>query len=57
MSDGDKYRGCAEECMRLADETKNLKVKARLLEMAQEWFNLAIEADAEVGGNGQGLIS
>jgi hypothetical protein len=57
MSDGDKYRGFAEECMRLADETKNLKVKARLLEMAQEWFNLAIEADAEVGGNGQGVIS
>jgi hypothetical protein len=25
--------------------------------MAQEWFNLAIEADAVEGGNGKGLIS
>jgi hypothetical protein len=56
MSDGEKYRGFAEECMRQAEETKNLKVKARLLEMAQEWFKLAIEADAE-GGNGKGLVS
>jgi hypothetical protein len=56
MSDGDKYRRCAEECMRLADKTKNLQEQARLLEMAQEWFKLAIETDAP-GANGKGLIS
>ena len=58
MYGADKYRLFAQECMRLADEAKDLQVKARLLEMAQEWFRLAIEADTEAeGGNGQGLIS
>ena len=57
MSDGDKYRRFAEECMRLADKAKNLQDQAKLLEMAQEWFRLAIDADAAEGGNGKGLIS
>jgi hypothetical protein len=60
MSDGDKYRAFAEECMRLADKTKKLQDQASLLAMAQEWFNLAIKADAAEdasGGNGKGLIS
>ena len=57
MSDGDKYRRFAEECMRLADKAKNLQDQARLLEMAQEWFRLAIETDSAEGGNGKGLIS
>jgi hypothetical protein len=35
--------------MRLADKTKNLHERARLLE---EWFRLAIDADAAEGGNG-----
>jgi hypothetical protein len=60
MSDADKYRLFAQECMRLADETKNRK--AMLLEMAQEWLRLAIEEDRKgegeaEGGNGKGLIS
>jgi hypothetical protein len=62
MSDADKYRLFAQECMRLADETKNLRRKAMVLEMAQEWFRLAIEEDRKgegeaEGGNGKGLIS
>jgi hypothetical protein len=60
MSDGDKYRRFAEECMRLSDKAKNLQDQASLLAMAQEWFNLAIKADAAEGadgGNGKGLIS
>ena len=58
MSDGDKYRGFAEDCVRLADKAKNLQDQARLLEMAQEWFRLANEADANAeGGNGKGLVS
>ena len=36
---------------------QNLQDQAKLLEMAQEWFRLAIEADAVEGGNGKGLIS
>jgi hypothetical protein len=56
MSDGDKYRGFAEDCMRLADKAKNLQDQAKLLEMAQEWFRLALEADAP-GANGKGLVS
>src|SRR6187200_3433912 len=57
MSDGDKYRRFAEECMRLSDKAKNLQDQASLLAMAQEWFNLAIKADAAEapnGGNGKG---
>ena len=42
--------------MRVADKTNNLQDKAKLLDMAQEWFKVAIEAEAE-GGNGNGLIS
>ena len=60
MSDGNKYRGFAEDCMRLADKAKNLQDQAKLLEMAQEWFNLAIKVDAAEGadgGDGKGLIS
>jgi hypothetical protein len=57
VSDGDKYRGFAEDCMRLADKARNLQDQAKLLEMAQEWFRLAIEADAVEGGNGKSLIS
>jgi len=43
--------------MRLADKAKNLQDQTRLLEMAQEWFRLANEADAVEGGNGKSLIS
>jgi hypothetical protein len=43
--------------LRLADKAKNLQDQARLLEMAQEWFRLANEADAVEGGNGKVLIS
>jgi hypothetical protein len=57
MSDGDRYRRFAEECMRLADKAKNLQDQARLLEMAQEWFRLAVEAETAEGRNGKGLIS
>ena len=57
MSDADKYRRFAEECMRLSDEAKSLKRKAMLLEMAQEWFRLAIEAETAEAGNGKGLTS
>jgi hypothetical protein len=38
-------------------KAKNLQDQAKLLEMAQEWFRLAIDADAAEGGNGKGLIS
>jgi hypothetical protein len=41
----------------LADKAKNLQDQTRLLEMAQEWFKLAIEAETAEGGNGKGLIS
>jgi hypothetical protein len=57
MADADKYRGFAEDCMRLADKAKNLQDQAKLLDMAQERFRLAIAADAAEGGNGKGLVS
>ena len=42
----------AEECMRMADTAKNDELRAKLLEMAQEWLSLAIETDAK-GPNGK----
>jgi hypothetical protein len=42
--------------MRLADKTNKLQGKAKLLEMAQEWFSLAMQADAP-RANGKGLVS
>jgi hypothetical protein len=45
MSDGDEYRRFAERIMRLADEAKSPNVKARLLEVANEWFKLAVQAE------------
>jgi hypothetical protein len=44
MSEKEEYRHIAEKIMRLADEAKSPKVKARLLEAANEWFKLAIQA-------------
>jgi hypothetical protein len=37
----------AQECMRLADETKSLKRTATLVGMAQEWVRLAVEKTAK----------
>ena len=43
--------------MRLADKARNLQDQAKLLEMAQEWFRLAIHTDAAEGDAARALIS
>jgi hypothetical protein len=45
MSEKEEYRHFAEKITRLADEAKSPKVKARLLEAANEWFKVAIQAE------------
>jgi hypothetical protein len=53
MSEKEEYRRFAERLMRLADEARSPKVKARLLQVADELFMLAIQADAQ----GERLVS
>jgi hypothetical protein len=43
VSDADKYRRFAQECVELADQTENTQAKAKLLEMAEHWLQLAME--------------
>jgi hypothetical protein len=46
-----EYRRYAEECMRLATKSRSLEVEAKLLEIAQVWFTLALQAsDHESNG-------
>ncbi len=42
----DRYRECAAECLRLAQQTTDTGQRARLLEMADAWQRLA-EAAAQ----------
>jgi hypothetical protein len=41
MARGDDYRRYAAECLALAQQTSNPDDKARLLQMAQAWRDLA----------------
>jgi hypothetical protein len=41
MASGDDYRRYAAECLALAQQTSNPDDKARLLQMAQVWRDLA----------------
>jgi hypothetical protein len=41
MGKSEEYRRFAEECMKLADTTKDEKTRATFLQMAQVWLRLA----------------
>jgi hypothetical protein len=45
MSTADEYRGYATDCLRLAQEATTPADKARFLQMAQAWRELADKAD------------
>jgi hypothetical protein len=47
MSLADDYRSHAEECVALAQRTSDPIDKARLLQMAQAWRDLARKRDSE----------
>lgn len=47
----DDYRRYAGECLRLAQDTSNLDDKARLLQMAQAWHDLADKIAANYSAN------
>ncbi len=44
MSNPDRYRQNAIDCLRLANETRDPGAKAVLLDMAQSWVRLADQA-------------
>jgi hypothetical protein len=44
---GERYRGYAAECLRLAQATDDANGKARLLQMAEAWRKLADDASTE----------
>jgi hypothetical protein len=44
---GERYRGYAAECLRLAQVTGDSAGKARLLQMAEAWRKLADEIPRE----------
>jgi hypothetical protein len=46
MASSEEYRRHAGECVRLAQETQNLKDKAMLLAMAETWLRLAKQTDS-----------
>jgi hypothetical protein len=46
MTWAERYRGYAEECMRLAYQSKNPADKALLVEMAASWTRMADRAEA-----------
>ncbi len=45
MAKADEYRQRAAECMTLAQKTKDPADKAKLIEMAESWRRLAVQAD------------
>ena len=47
MNTSDQYREFAEECARLAKQTKDQHNQMVLEQMAKEWIKLADEADKE----------
>jgi hypothetical protein len=58
MASVDEYRDYAVQCMALASESSNRGDKARLLEMAQAWHDLAEKHDAnqnKSAGKDQGM--
>ena len=46
MASADEYRDYAEQCVALASKSSNPGDKARLLQMAQTWRDLAAKDDA-----------
>jgi len=44
VSNPDRYRQNAIDCLRLSDETHDADAKAALLDMAQSWVRLADQA-------------
>lgn len=49
MSWTERYRGYAEECMRLAHQSESPGDKALLIEMAANWLRMAERAEARAG--------
>jgi len=47
MSDREKYRTFAAQCLELTKKTTDHEVQKKLLDMAQAWLHLAEQAEAE----------
>jgi hypothetical protein len=49
MTAAENYRRNAEECVRIANKTKEPAAKALLLQMADSWLDLARDVEAREG--------
>lgn len=54
MSKASEYRRLAAECLQIANNMSLNTERARLMEMAQKWLELAQKAESEGGNAGQG---
>jgi hypothetical protein len=52
VSEPDRYRRFAKECLEIAEVTADDRVRSVLVQMAQVWFRLA-QTHAEVDGANQ----
>jgi hypothetical protein len=53
MASADEYREYAEQCMALASSASDISDKARLMQMAQAWRDLAGKLDAKQKQSGE----
>jgi hypothetical protein len=47
MDSAEDFERYARECIRLASLTDNQEIKTRLIEMAREWMNAAMEPGSD----------
>ena len=45
MTRAQEYRRQAEDCLQLAEQTRSLEMKASFLGIAQDWYQLALNAE------------
>jgi hypothetical protein len=56
MMSASEYRRIAAECLELAHHMSLHRDRARLMEMAQRWLGLALEAETRPSGTGTPAI-
>jgi hypothetical protein len=47
MSEKEKFRQAAAECLLLAETTTDIRTKAKLVAMAQRWLDMAVDTGSE----------
>ena len=47
MSDRERYRAFAEQCLAISKESNDLRVKKKILSIAQVWLDLAEDIETQ----------